>query len=114
MPTNAPPCVCFSGDIDLFSTVSVTGGSGINPESPSLENGGSADIFVLSAFKLAIDAVSGRVAARSTTCASNYIPPRFQICSKQGDYGDFNGPMFSRARAKLSNQQIFGRCAGAI
>ena len=99
-----------SGDIQLFTSASVTGGAGINPDSPSLETGGSADVFVLSVFKFALDAVSGRVSAGSTTCASNYIPPRYQICSKHGDYGDFSGQMFSRARAKLSNPKIFGRC----
>ena len=98
-----------SGDVEIFSSVSVTGGTGINLNSPYFETGGSADIFVLSVFKFAIDAVSGRVSARSTTCPSNYIPPRYQVCSKQGDYGDFSGQMFSRARAKLSNPKIFGR-----
>ena len=106
---SADTVAVFSGDIDLFSTASVSGGVGINPDSPSLETGGSADVFVVSVFKFAIDAVSGRISAGSTTCASNYVPPRYQVCSKQGDYGDFNGQMFSRARAKLSNPKIFGR-----
>ena len=97
-----------SGDIDIFSTLSVAAGIGIDPRSPSVENAASADIFVLSAFKFAVDAIAGRIASDSVSCASRYSPRRFHVCSKQGDYGDINGPMFSRARAKLRNQQVFG------
>jgi hypothetical protein len=102
-------CCDLSGDVDVFSTLSVTGGTDINSTSPSVAAGTSADVLILSMFKFAVDSVSGRISTGTVTCPRAYSLPRYRICSKLGDHGDLNGPTFSRARAKLTSQQNFGR-----